>query len=217
MKRLIAPSILAADFNHLQDEIAMLNDSEADWIHFDIMDGVYVPNISFGFPIIEHVHKIAEKPLDVHLMIVEPYKYLKRAKEAGANNLTVHYEACDHLNRTIHQIKELGMRAGVALNPHTPVSLLEDIIADLDLVLILSVNPGFGGQLFIENSYDRIKRLKELIIKKNSGSLIEVDGGVNIRNAAKLHDAGVDILVTGTAVFKSDDPRQMIVDLKNAK
>jgi len=150
-------------------------------------------------------------------MIVEPYKYLKRAKEAGANNLTVHYEACDHLNRTIHQIKELGMRAGVALNPHTPVSLLEDIIADLDLVLILSVNPGFGGQLFIENSYDRIKRLKELIIKKNSGSLIEVDGGVNIRNAAKLHDAGVDILVTGTAVFKSDDPRQMIVDLKNAK
>ncbi len=217
MKRLIAPSILAADFNHLQDEITMVNESEADWIHFDIMDGVYVPNISFGFPIIEHVHKIAEKPLDVHLMIVEPYKYLKRAKEAGANNLTVHYEACDHLNRTIHQIKELGMRAGVALNPHTPVSLLEDIIADLDLVLILSVNPGFGGQLFIENSYDRIKRLKELIVKKNSGSLIEVDGGVNIRNAAKLYDAGVDVLVTGTAVFKSDDPRQMIVDLKNAK
>jgi ribulose-phosphate 3-epimerase len=217
MKRFIAPSILAADFNRLQDEIAMVNDSNADWIHFDVMDGVYVPNISFGFPIIEHIHKIADKPLDVHLMIVEPYKYLKRAKETGASNLTVHYEACVHLNRIIQQIKELGMRAGVALNPHTPVAVLEDIIEYLDLVLILSVNPGFGGQLFIENSYDRIKRLKELIVKKNSAALIEVDGGVNIRNAAQLYNAGVDVLVTGTAVFKSDDPRQMIKDLKNAK
>jgi ribulose-phosphate 3-epimerase len=217
MKRLIAPSILAADFNRLQDEIAMVNDSDADWIHFDVMDGVYVPNISFGFPIIEHVHKITDKPLDVHLMIIEPYKYLKRAKEAGASNLTVHYEACIHLNRIIQQIKELGMRAGVALNPHTPVAVLEDIIEYLDLVLILSVNPGFGGQLFIENSYDRIKKLKELIVKKNSDALIEVDGGVNIRNAAQLYNAGVNVLVTGTAVFKSDDPRQMIKDLKNAK
>ena len=217
MKRFIAPSILASDFNNLKDAILMVNESEADWIHFDIMDGVYVPNISFGFPIVEHVHRIAEKPLDVHLMIVEPYKYLKRAKESGADHLTVHYEACVHLNRTIQQIKELGMRAGIALNPHTPVSLLEDIIADLDLVLILSVNPGFGGQLFIENSYDRIKKLKELIVRKNSHALIEVDGGVTIHNAGKLYDSGVDILVTGTAIFKSDDPKQMIIDLKNAK
>jgi len=217
MKRLIAPSILAADFNHLYDEISMVNESEADWIHFDVMDGVFVPNISFGLPVIEHVHKIARKPLDVHLMIVEPHKYFKDFKEAGAFNLTVHYEACNHLNRTVHKIKELGMKAGVCLNPHTSISLLDEIITDVDLVLIMSVNPGFGGQEFIESSYQRIKRLKELIISKNSNALIEVDGGVDTDNAGKLYEAGVDILVAGTTIFNSPDPKQMIADLKNAR
>jgi ribulose-phosphate 3-epimerase len=217
MKRLIAPSILAADFNHLFDEISMLNESEADWIHFDVMDGVFVPNISFGLPVIEHVYKIARKPLDVHLMIVEPHKYLKEFKDAGAFNLTVHYEACTHLNSTVNKIKGLGMKAGVTLNPHTSISLLDDIITDVDMVLIMSVNPGFGGQEFIENSYDRIKRLKELIISKNSNALIEVDGGVDTINAGKLYEAGVDVLVAGTTIFDSQDPKKMIADLKNAK
>ncbi|UCH13891.1 MAG: ribulose-phosphate 3-epimerase [Bacteroidales bacterium] len=215
MKRLIAPSILAADFNHLYDEILMINDSEADFIHFDVMDGVFVPNISFGLPVIEHVNKIARKPLDVHLMIVEPHKYLKDFKEAGAYYLNVHYEACNHLNRTVNEIKELGMKAAVTLNPHTQIELLEDIITDVDMVLIMSVNPGFGGQEFIENSYDRIKRLKELVVRKNSKALIEVDGGVDMDNAGKLYEAGVDVLVAGTTIFDAPDPKQMITDLKN--
>jgi ribulose-phosphate 3-epimerase len=217
MKRLIAPSILAADFNHLYDEISMLNKSEADWIHFDVMDGVFVPNISFGIPIIEHVHKIAKKPLDVHLMIVEPHKYIKDFKQAGASILNVHYEACNHLNRTVNKIKEIGMKAAVTVKPHTSINLLEDIIKDVDMVLVMSVNPGFGGQEFIENSYDRIKRLKELIVRKNSNVLIEVDGGVDMDNAGKLYEAGVDVLVAGTTIFDSPDPKKMISDLKNAK
>ncbi len=216
MKRYIAPSILAADFNHLYDYVSMVNESEADWIHFDVMDGVFVPNISFGFPIIEHVYKIAKKPLDVHLMIVEPHKYLQRFKEAGASNLTVHYEACNHLNITIQQIKELGMSAGVCLNPHTSISNLDEIITDVDLVLIMSVNAGFGGQKFIENSYSRIKNLKELIIRKNSKALIEVDGGIDTSNAGKLYESGVDIIVAGTAIAKAKNPKQMISDIKNA-
>lgn len=216
MKRLIAPSILAADFNHLHDEITMINESEADWIHFDVMDGVFVPNISFGLPVIEHVYKIARKPLDVHLMIVEPHKYIKDFKEAGASILNVHYEACNHLNRTVNEIKEMGMKAAVTVNPHTSIDLLDDIITDVDMVLIMSVNPGFGGQEFIENSYDRIKRLKELILTKNSSALIEVDGGVDLDNAGKLYKAGVDVLVAGTTIFDSQDPKQMIADLKKA-
>lgn len=217
MKRLIAPSILAADFNHLHDDIMMVNESDADWIHFDVMDGVFVPNISFGIPVIEHVKKIAEKPLDVHLMIVEPHKYLETFKEAGASTLNVHYEACTHLHRTVHQIKELGMKAAVTLNPHTSVFLLNDIITDVDMVLIMSVNPGYGGQKFIDNSYSRIKDLKELIVKKNSSALIEVDGGVDLNNAGKLYEAGVDVLVAGTTIFDSENPKQTISDLKNAK
>jgi len=217
MKRLIAPSILAADFNHLHDDIMMVNESDADWIHFDVMDGVFVPNISFGIPVIEHVKKIAEKPLDVHLMIVEPHKYLETFKEAGTSTLNVHYEACTHLHRTVHQIKELGMKAAVTLNPHTSVFLLNDIITDVDMVLIMSVNPGYGGQKFIDNSYSRIKDLKELIIKKNSSALIEVDGGVDLNNAGKLYEAGVDVLVAGTTIFDSENPKQTISDLKNSK
>jgi ribulose-phosphate 3-epimerase len=217
MKRLIAPSILAADFNHLYDEISMINESEADWIHFDVMDGVFVPNISFGIPIIEHVHKIAKKPLDVHLMIVEPHKYIKDFKQAGASILNVHYEACNHLNGTVNKIKEMGMKAAVTVKPHTSINLLDDIITDVDMVLIMSVNPGFGGQEFIENSYDRIKRLKELIVRKNSNALIEVDGGIDMDNAGKLYEAGVDVLVAGTTIFDSPDPKKMISDLKNAR
>ncbi len=217
MKRLIAPSILAADFNHLYDEISMLNESEADWIHFDVMDGVFVPNISFGLPVIEHVYKIARKPLDVHLMIVDPHKYIKDFKQAGAYYLNVHYEACNHLNRTVNEIKELGMKAAVTVNPHTSIRLLDDIITDVDMVLVMSVNPGFGGQEFIENSYNRIKRLKELIVKKNSNALIEVDGGVDMNNAGKLYEAGVDVLVAGTTIFEAPDPKKMISDLKNSR
>jgi ribulose-phosphate 3-epimerase len=217
MKRLIAPSILAADFNHLYDEISMINESEADWIHFDVMDGVFVPNISFGLPVIEHVYKIAKKPLDVHLMIVEPHKYIKDFKKAGASYLNVHYEACNHLNRTVNEIKEMGMKAAVTVNPHTSINLLDEIITDVDMVLVMSVNPGFGGLEFIKNSYDRIKRLKELIISKSSNALIEVDGGVDIANAGKLYEAGADVLVAGTTIFNAPDPKQMIADLKNAR
>jgi ribulose-phosphate 3-epimerase len=213
--KLVAPSILAADFNSLGKDIEMINQSEADYIHCDVMDGVFVPNISFGIPVIQAVNKIAQKPLDVHLMIVHPEKYIEDFVLAGASILTVHYEACIHLHRIINQIKELGIKASVCLNPHTPVCLLEDIIDDLDMVLLMSVNPGFGGQDFIENTYKKAASLKELILKKNSKALIEVDGGVNLNTGKKLYDSGVDILVAGSHVFKSKNPIQTIAALKS--
>ncbi len=213
---MIAPSLLAANFSNLEADIKMVNESEADWLHLDIMDGVFVPNISFGFPVIEKVKTICKKPLDVHLMIVNPEKFLEDFRDAGAYLLNVHYEACTHLHRTVQEIKELGMKAGVTLNPHTPVHVLEDIIADLDLVLIMSVNPGFGGQKFIPNSLEKIRGLKQLIIEKGSHALIEVDGGVDENNAGTLYDAGVDVLVAGTTVFKSDNPAATIKNLKNS-
>ena len=211
---MIAPSILASDFGNLTREIEMINNSSADFFHCDIMDGVFVPNISFGFPVLEYVKKYAKKPLDVHLMIVNPDQYIERFHEVGAHILNVHYETCTHLNRTVDAIKKLGMKAGVTLNPHTPVHLLEDIVADFDLVLIMSVNPGYGGQVFIKNSYNKIAALKELIEKKNSKAWIEVDGGVDLSNCRKLYETGVDILVAGTTVFKANDPVKMIQDLK---
>jgi ribulose-phosphate 3-epimerase len=214
---LIAPSILSADFLHLNDEIEMLNDSEADWIHCDVMDGRFVPNISFGLPVIKAVKKISKKPLDVHLMIVEPEKYIDDFKKAGADILSVHLEASPHLHRTIHAIREKGMSAGVVINPHTSVSLLENIVADADLVLVMSVNPGFGGQKFITNTYNKIYALKNLILGKNSRAKIEVDGGVDIENAAALVKAGADVLVAGNSVFSSEDPSQAISRLKNVK
>ncbi len=217
MPQMIAPSILAANFGNLAKDIEMLNKSEADWIHCDIMDGVFVPNISFGFPVIQAVKKIATKPLDVHLMIVEPDKFIAEFKNVGASILTVHYEACPNLHRTVQKIKTAGMKAGVSINPHTPVSLLEDILIECDMILIMSVNPGYGGQKFIENSYNRISRLKELIIQKQSSALIEVDGGVDLNNAHKLFDIGVDILVAGSSVFNSDNPIETINKLKNNK
>jgi len=216
MPRYIAPSILAADFSNLQKDIAMVNSSEADWIHLDIMDGVFVPNLSFGLPVVRAVHKYARKPLDVHLMIVNPERYLEAFRDAGAFQLTVHQEACTHLHSTVHEIKKLGMKAGVSLNPHTPVSTLEEIIADLDLVLIMTVNPGFGGQKFIPQSVDKVKKLKKLISASGSGALIEVDGGIDLKNAGMLFDAGMDVLVTGTTVFSAEDPASMISALKNA-
>ncbi len=212
---LIAPSILAADFGNLQRDIEMLNQSEADWIHVDVMDGLFVPNISFGFPVAQVAHKYAKKPLDVHLMIVDPDRYLKGFKDAGAAGITVHFEACPNLHRTIQVIKELGCRAGVALNPHTPVAMLQDIIADLDLVLIMSVNPGFGGQHFIEHTYTKIKEAKKLSEQHNPGLYIEVDGGVDQSNAAKLVKAGANVLVAGSAVFSSADPASVISGLKH--
>ena len=211
----IAPSILSADFNNLEKDIRMLNESDADFIHCDVMDGVFVPNISFGFPIIEHINKIAEKPLDVHLMIVNPEKYTEAFARAGASWLTVHYETCPHLHRTVSQIKEQGMKAGVCINPHTPVGVLEDIIADLDLMLIMSVNPGFGGQAFIPHTYKKVRQLKELILKTNSDCLIEVDGGVNYETGKNLVLAGADILVAGSFVFGSENPAETIRNLKN--
>ncbi|MDP4210324.1 MAG: ribulose-phosphate 3-epimerase [Bacteroidota bacterium] len=216
MAHLISASILNADFSNLKKEIDLINVSRTDWFHLDIMDGVFVPNISFGFPIIEQVKKYAQKPLDVHLMIIEPDKYIEQFKAAGADILTVHYEACPHLHRTIQNIKAHGMKAGVSLNPHTPVSVLEDIIQDLDLVLIMTVNPGFGGQKFISNSYNKISRLKKLIIDKKSTAVIEVDGGVDLSNTRMLVDAGVDVLVVGSFIFKSDNPTTTIDALKNA-
>ncbi len=216
MNRIVAPSLLAADFSNLGAEIEMINKSEADWLHLDIMDGVFVPNISFGFPVIKFVNELSQKPLDVHLMIIQPERYLERFKEAGAYRLTVHYEACTHLHRVVEEIKDLGMKAGVTLNPHTPVHLLEDIIGELDLVLIMSVNPGFGGQHFIENTYSKIENLKKLIERKNASTLIEVDGGIDISNAGRLYKTGANALVTGTTVFGSDDPAATITALKNA-
>ncbi|MEA3316647.1 MAG: ribulose-phosphate 3-epimerase [Bacteroidota bacterium] len=214
MTHLVSPSLLSADFSKLGAEIELINKSKADWFHLDIMDGLFVPNISFGFPVIKQVKKYAKKPLDVHLMITEPDRYIKDFFDVGSDILTVHYEACKHLHRTIQNIKSYGMKAGVALNPHTPVSLLEDIIVDLDMVLIMSVNPGFGGQKFIKNSIPKIKKLKELIIKKQSGALIQVDGGVDNTNMNELINAGTDILVAGSFIFKSENPINVISDLK---
>ena len=214
MSHLIAPSVLAADFANIQKDFEMINESQADWFHIDVMDGVFVPNISFGMPVIAAMKKHAKKPMDVHLMIVNPYQYIKTFKEVGANILTVHYEACTHLHRTLQAIKVEGMQAGVALNPHTPVHLLEDIIADIDLVCIMSVNPGFGGQSFIENTYAKVTQLKDLIQRKGASTKIEIDGGVTIHNAKKLIDAGADVLVAGSFVFKSENPTETIRELK---
>lgn len=211
---IIAPSILSADFGYLNQDIEMINNSEAGWFHIDVMDGVFVPNISFGFPVLEAVNKKAKKIKDTHLMIVNPDPYIETFKKLGANYLTVHFEACTHLHRTIQAIRSTGMKAGVALNPHTNVHLLDDIIQDLDLVLIMSVNPGFGGQKFIENTYKKIINAKDLIIQKSSTALIEVDGGVNLDNAKKLTDSGADVLVAGSTVFNAQNPAQMIHDLK---
>jgi len=213
-KASIAPSLLAADFGNLQRDVEMVNASEATYHHIDVMDGVFVPNISYGMPVVKAIQKHATIPLDVHLMIVDPDRYLEEFANLGAHILTVHYEACTHLHRTIQAIKALGMKAGVALNPHTNIMLLEDIIQDVDLVLIMSVNPGFGGQSFIENTYDKIKAAKELVTRKNSSALIEVDGGVTTANSQKLIDAGADVLVAGSFVFKSDDPTTTIKELK---
>ncbi|MDC6365951.1 MULTISPECIES: ribulose-phosphate 3-epimerase [Flavobacteriaceae] len=213
-KKIIAPSLLASDFANLQRDIEMVNNSAADWFHLDIMDGVFVPNISFGMPVVKAIAKHAKKVLDVHLMIVDPDRYITTFAELGAHNLCVHYEACTHLHRTIQTIKMQGMKAGVALNPHTPISLLEDIIKDVDLVNLMSVNPGFGGQSLIENTYEKVRDLKSLIEHKNSNALIEIDGGVNASNAKKLIEAGTDILVAGSFVFKSENPTETIKNLK---
>jgi ribulose-phosphate 3-epimerase len=214
MSVLLSPSILSADFGNLAKDIDMLNKSKADWIHLDIMDGVFVPNISFGQPVVQAVKKLSAKPLDVHLMIVDPDRYIDGFQSAGADILTVHYEACTHLNRTVSYIKSKGMKAGVSLNPHTPVEILTDIIGEIDMVLIMSVNPGFGGQKLIENCYDKIKRLKAIIEKKNLSTLIEVDGGVDLINAKKLIDAGANALVAGNAIFKTENPTKTIEQFK---
>ena len=212
---IVSPSLLSADFGHLADDIAMLNRSEADWYHLDVMDGVFVPNISFGFPVMEAMAKLATKPLDVHLMIVQPEKFVTQVADLGAKIMNVHYEACTHLHRTVQQIKAAGMMAGVTLNPHTPVSLLEDIIGDLDLVMLMSVNPGFGGQKFIEHAVEKTRRLKQLIQANGASTLIEIDGGVNRITGKLLADAGADVLVAGSAVFKAQDPEEEIRVLKH--
>jgi len=211
---ILAPSILAADFANLQRDIEMINNSDADWFHIDIMDGVFVPNISFGMPVLEAITKHTKKTIDVHLMIVDPDRYIKTFADLGANILSVHYEACTHLHRTLQAIKAEGMKTGVAINPHTNIDLLEDVIQDIDLVCVMSVNPGFGGQSFIENTYSKIEKLKALILRKNAATLIEIDGGVTNKNAVQLVNAGADVLVAGNYVFKADNPTQTIADLK---
>ncbi|HZY81566.1 MAG TPA: ribulose-phosphate 3-epimerase [Cyclobacteriaceae bacterium] len=212
---IVAPSILASDFANLQKEITMINDSSADWIHVDIMDGVFVPNISMGLPVVHAVKKHARKPLDVHLMIVQPERYIEAFRDAGASVISVHVEACTHLHRTIEQIKASGAQAGVALNPHTPVSSLSEVISDIDLVCLMSVNPGFGGQKFIQNTYNKIQELSAMIAKKNAKVLIEIDGGVNEENAKSLIEAGASVLVAGNFVFTSPDPKKTIAKLKS--
>ena len=211
---IIAPSILAADFANLQRDIEMINNSEADWFHIDIMDGVFVPNISFGMPVLAAIAKHAKKTIDVHLMIVDPDRYIKTFADLGANILSVHYEACPHLHRTLQAIKAEGMKAGVAINPHTNIDLLEDVINDIDMVCIMSVNPGFGGQSFIENTYTKIEKLKALITRKGAATIIEIDGGVTNKNAVQLVKAGADVLVAGSFVFKAENPIDTIADLK---
>ena len=217
MKPIVAPSILAADFANLEREVKMINESEADWIHVDIMDGVFVPNLSMGLPVVQAINKHAKKPLDVHLMIVHPENYVEDFRKAGASVISVHIEASPHLHRTIQQIRSLGCKAGVAINPHTSVAQLEDVINDIDLVCLLSVNPGFGGQKFIENTYAKVKRLREMIDKANAKVQIEIDGGVNQQNAGPLMAAGADVLVAGNFVFSSSNPKQVIAELKAVK
>ena len=214
MSHLVAPSMLSADFANLKKDIDMVNASEADWFHLDVMDGMFVPNISYGFPVIKLIKKYAEKPLDVHLMIVDPDRYIERFREAGADWISVHYETCPHLHRSMQLIRSTGAKAGVVLNPHSPVSLLKDIVEDADYVLIMSVNPGYGGQRFIENTYGKIIQLKNLILEKDTDTLIEVDGGVTLENFKKLTEAGADILVAGNTVFSSGDPEKTIKQLK---
>lgn len=214
MSVIVSPSLLSADFLHLSKDIEMVNRSQADWFHLDIMDGVFVPNISYGLPVVSQIKKMATKPLDVHLMIVQPERYVEAFHKAGADILTVHYEACTHLHRTIQQIKAQGMKAGVSLNPHTPVSLLEDVIEDIDVVLLMSVNPGFGGQTFIEQTINKVDKLKKLIMESNSHTLIEIDGGVNFETGKRLVNAGADALVAGSFVFNSPDPEANIKGLK---
>ena len=211
---LVSPSLLSADFGHLSRDIEMLNQSACDWFHLDVMDGVFVPNISFGFPVMEAMARDARKPLDVHLMIVQPEKFIREVKDLGAKVMNVHYEACTHLHRVVQQIKAEGMMAGVTLNPHTPVSVLEEIIPDLDLVMLMSVNPGFGGQKFIEHAVDKTRRLRELILRTGSHALIEIDGGVNRQTGQRLVEAGADVLVAGSAVFRAPDPKAEIAALR---